>query len=87
MRNLHVGWQVEILHVMRDVVVFADETFSSRSEGFDCVLLALLHLFVGVGLDAGHRFAGVDLIGIDGMSIQVSHHFDRINFSLYLDLV
>ena len=78
---------LEIFHIVRAFHVIVNNALTSRTKSFNCVLLSLLHLLIGVCLNTGDSFSSVDLIGIDGMSIQITNHLHGVDLTLNLHLI
>ena len=85
--NFDIGRQVEVHHVMGDVSLFLYMALACGAEGFNSVGLTLFHLDGGVCFDAWDGFSCVNLIGINGVAIQILDHFYWICSSLDLNLV
>jgi hypothetical protein len=64
-----------------------DAPFASTSESFDGEELALLHFGCIPPFYDGHRFAGMDLVRPNAVSIQIPDALDGIHFTIQLNFV
>ena len=78
---------VEVLHVMGTLHVLVHVALARAAERLDGVELVLLHDGSLAALDDGHGLAGVDLVGRDGVTVEVPDALHLVGHSLQLDLV
>ena len=72
---------------MRAISLFTYETFSSRAESFNSVSLTFLHLYVCVSFNARDCFTSMNLVWINGVTIQIFYNFNWIDFSIKFDFI
>mmetsp|Transcript_32861 Transcript_32861/g.79525 ORF Transcript_32861/g.79525 Transcript_32861/m.79525 type:complete len:254 (+) Transcript_32861:662-1423(+) len=78
---------VEVLHVVRALEIFHDVSPSGGAERFDGEYFVFFHFGDVIAFDDGDRFAGMDLVGSDRVTIEVAYALDRISLPVQLHLV
>jgi len=85
--NFHVCRQMKIFHIMRTFSLLSDMTLSGRAKCLYSVNLSFFHFHVWIIFYAGDCFSSVYLVRVYRMSIQISHNFNWVNFSVNLNFI
>lgn len=79
--------KIESLHVMAAIHVFPYVSLTRRSEGFNGILFAFLHLVLIWALDNRHALASMNLVPLDAMTAKVLDCLNSISLALNFDLI
>mmetsp|Transcript_32466 Transcript_32466/g.68282 ORF Transcript_32466/g.68282 Transcript_32466/m.68282 type:complete len:267 (-) Transcript_32466:536-1336(-) len=86
----HSQWDtgsIKVLHVVGAFEIFDNVAASGGAECFNGEYFIFFHFGNVVGFDNGDGFSGVDLVGSDGMAVEVAYALDRVSLPIQLHLI